>query len=1007
MNEQHTKSNPKISIPRPLLLTGAMLLTVLVCVLLFHFFYEPVVTDTPVFFDFIIEATAESGYNKAGELWLFRLLTLAGFLLLTIFVLIINRKTKDPGPDFDIGREDTAYMSYIPLLFLLPACTYLLISGVFSGPLFFMAGYCALLRIWLYGRPASLGASEKYPYPVLCSLPVLSYYSLLSVFTLLTRFSPAFTLSSSGLYMGSVFLTVLSLLLCRYLPAACSVRRITLLLQLPIPLLLTLYLRDTYLYQGRLLRVPFAPGYYLLIYTLLAGCCLSLAFFFKKAGLSHDMFVAKVTPIVIFIYRSYQCCPMFAQPDQHHHGEQMIPWQQIIDLGQKPYSEYTPVSGLFPLVNGFLQNILMEGTVSDYAPALSLTTALFALLTMYLITLHIGSTRALLLAALFSLPAYNRQYMVLPLLLLFYLPSLLHRKGLWLRVWLFSCFLGGLYYPLFGAAVLVGTLPLLLLQIKGYIKAGSLKEDLKKPSFYTGWGLCLIPILLCLPLLARMALHTLTYSSQTVPADGISLAGQHPPDSFLSLFSGFPAFRGSLYLIYRFFLPAFWLWLPFLLLLLCLSGGKNTLKNENTRLHVCSLLSVLLTLAVSYSYTLVRADTNVYLARTAPVLIAVGGLFSAVRLLGPQSPATVKKKASVLLAALCCSLPFLCYAHVGDEKTPALWTYPDGDDTLVADDASKLFTYYTVPDTFVKMSEEDLLSDPSRLGSGFMVADQFSYLRSYDRVLQKMSSIGEADRSYMGYDGQGFYYYLNTRACATGFLPVARSSRAQGRLLEAAINDRPIIFPLDPEKSYYLYRWLMSGEADYVYDRDDNCFYPSEVAALLFTPGSKAPLLTDCLEVYSPDSDLRRICQSFGDSADRLLKERTDSAFLPLDKAGSGPINGYQHDLLYLPLSFDVPGARPAEGKISLSDCSRIEISFKSAAGEKASVSCLAGDGNLLIPLGMNPHWLLNSEHDEITVRWLDAAGRELLSLPVSELSPYLQADKKEAAGFYHIADAL
>ena len=1016
MRAQHKKDKTRISFSRPLLFAGVMLLTVLLCAFLFHLLYERFVTDTPVFFDFIIEATAESGYNKAGELRLFRLLTLCGFLLLAAGTMLINKSVKKTSAGGNVTCS-----SYYPLLFLFPACVYLLLSGVFSGPLFFMAGYtslvCLLQKRHIKAEDTQTG--DDTDCLLLCIVPILSYYSLLSVFTLLTLFDSRFAITTSFLYLSTIILTSASLFIYRFtfrpIGSGFSLRQFLILLQFPIPMLLTLYLRDTYLYRGRLVRIPFATGYYAAIFLLLAGCYVGLVIFFKKARKNPDALVAKVTPVVIFIYRSYQCCPMFAQPDQHHHGEQMIPWQQIIDLGQSPYREYTPVSGLFPMVNGFLQNVLMKGTVSDYAPALSLTTTLFALLTMYLITLHIGNTKALAAAVLFALPAYNRQYMVLPLLLLFYLPSLLKRKALWLRIWLFSCFLGGLYYPLFGAAVLVGTLPLFLMQLSGYIKSGALKDDLKKASFYIGWLICLIPIALCLPLLSRMGSHTLTYSSQTILADGISLASQQPPESFLSLFSGFSQLRSSLYLLYRFFLPAFWLWLPFLLLLICcLTMGKKALQNETLRLFCCSLLSVILTLGISYTYTLVRADVGVYLARTAPVLIAVGGLFLLTALVRLQSaPGGISPfsgREAAILAAIFCCLPFLCYARVGDEKNPALWTYPDGNDALVADDVSKLFTYYEVPDTFAKMSDEQLLSDPSRLGDGFMVADQFSYLQKYDKVLQRMKRHGFDDVSYMGYDGQGFYYYLNTQACATGYLPVARSRQAQQRILENAMDERPVIFPLDPEKSYYLYRWLLSQEADYIYDRDDGCFYPAEIWAQFTDKGSAPASLSDCTEGYARDLDLRRVCQSFGDSSQTLLDQQTDEIFLPLtaldvswlNPLGEMSVNGSAYDLLYLPLTFG-----DTQGDGVLPQCSRIEISFSCVTGENASVSCLTGDGNLLIPLGMNPHWLLNTDQSSVTVRLLDEGGGEILSLPLGGLTEYLNPEKKEEAGFYHISDIL
>ena len=64
----------------------------------------------------------------------------------------------------------------------------------------------------------------------------------------------------------------------------------------------------------------------------------------------------------------------------------------------------------------------------------------------------------------------------------------------------------------------------------------------------------------------------------------------------------------------------------------------------------------------------------------------------------------------------------------------------------------------TVPDTFLAMDEVPIL-DHTMLGNGFMVADQVPYLTAYETVMQKCDSV-QKQTWYMGFDGQGFYYWL-------------------------------------------------------------------------------------------------------------------------------------------------------------------------------------------------------------------------------------------------------
>lgn len=872
-------------------------------IVLFAVFYHafPAIATTPqIFDDFIIENVSSAGYNKSAELTLFRILAIACMIMAALLVFGLYSLCKKRIKN-DVSAQKVTFDKPAMALFT-----------------------------WL-----------------------LSYYAVLAGLTVLVQFSPIFAVSRMQLFICATILA-LALFACSRFRFV-SLKQLLLLVQCIVPFLLVLFFVDRYMYEGTVQRVPYAPFYYVffggLLVCFVACNVIHIRKHFGKNEVTLSKLIHPVTAITVFIYNSYSACPMYAQPDQHHHGEQLIPWQQIISLGQTAYDEYTPVSGLFPLVNGFIQNILLGKTVSDYSPAISIMVVLFCIITMYLLWRHVGGASALLFAVCFALPAYNRQYMLLPVLLLLFLKELLDKPGTWLKTWIFSCFLAGLYYPLYGAAALVGTLPLGIYMLVRYLRATDWKKEVKRPGFYIGWLICLLPIILCLPLLLRMVSHTLVYSGQTVLADGISLYGQAVPDFFLPALAGtHDSLRLWLYYGTRFFLPI----LPFaagsaLLVILLLKKKKNIL--------CFGLISMMLALAISYTYTLVRADVNMVLSRTAPVLIAVFGMFLPALLInyGKEQISNITK--AVIIVG-CFSLPLLIYPKVSAMKFPDMWIYPNGGAKLILDDKDKLFSYYEVPGNFISMKEIEL-PDTSMLGDGFMVADQIHYLTTYAAVMEKCKNAG-FDASYLGMDGQGFYYYLNAKSCATGFIQAGKGYDAQMRLLSTIQEMRPVIFMLEPQSSYHIYSWVLTG-GEYFYSAEDGAFYPKEIFHVLY-PEKEG----DDARLAFGATDLGLSPSSFGKSFDSLS--------FRLEETGTDALSvkGADNDVIFL---------HPAP----IEHAAMVQITFKSDGieNERTCVMCNTGEGTLLIPMGMNASWLLGDNSD-ILLRYLDESGNIISEMPLT-----------------------
>lgn len=904
------------------------------------------------FTDIILENVSLSGLDKSGELQLFWIILAFGSIVLGTGLYLTSKQ----GPHTDIiALKDRRTPLYSGLL-LFPFLAYLTVFGQFSVPLF-IALVIFVLSVWLCRELTS----------TLLLGYIFCYYALISLLTLAVQITDHAKLSSGIIYIltGVITLVFSVIIIIRHQKNADDAfgRRLLLILQCFLPGLITIWLVDDYLYQGQLIKVPYAPGY-VVFFAFFIGITFILAVrqAIKAWNTCEKYVIGAFTPIIIFAYHSFSAAPMYAQPDQHHHGEQMIPWDQIFVHGQTLYEEYTPVSGLFPFVNGCIQNILLGGTVSDYSPAISITMVIFCILTMYMIYKHVGGAYATAFAVLFTLPSYNRQYMVLPVLLLLTLPGLMNKKNLWLQVWIYSCFLSGLYYPLYGAGLLIGTLPLGIYQGITYIKSDIFKRERKKLTFIISWVILILIVVSNIPLLLNMLNHTLTYSSQTVMADGILLLGQQAPEYFLPYLTSVPTIRQALYSGLRFMLPIIgvWLFVYFIIYAIRRKEWKLTLI----------LISGTITLMISYTYTLVRADIGKILSRTAMILLSVAGMFLPVLLIH-YGKSLQKRAVLTSVIGICCALPMVLFMQISHTKNPDMWIYPDGESRLVMDDAAKLYSYYEVPDTFLKSEDTGL---PERyqqlLGDGFMVADQLHYITAYASVIEKCEAVSEGETiTYMAFDGQGFYDYLGVACSATGYIPAARSYEAQKAIWNTASKNPPVIFYIQPENNYYIFRFML--DAGYIYKAEDQAFYPPELYAKVY--GSE---MGDDYRQYASHTDFRTHASSFGASMDTLNDIFVAEQTVCLTEQGAtafpAQFCGAEYDCLYLELSEELTG--------ELTMAPFVTITWTDTAGnayECNMVSCNFDNNEtvkLLIPMGMNAGWVL-SEISDFTISVYDGSG--------------------------------
>ncbi len=951
--------------------TMIVFVTIVVLALIASAILLPIVsTQTEqVFSDFIIEGTALSGYNKSGELTLFWIMAISGVVLLFILWKLFPSKKEDAPREYMTGIE--AMRSYIPLFCsLIPLIVYLAFFGRICSPLFI----CTLISVaglimefnLPYGKERAFSSRFYFMY-------ILTYYAVMSVSECLAYFIPSFTLSHYMLITVSTLLTVIFCGLTLVGNGDRHLRIIYLTAQALLPLLFFVYLIDRYEYKGEIIRIPFAPMYYVFfIGLMIISFILLIRHAYKQltAPTLADRpihLVNVLAPMLIFAYHSFSACPLYAQPDQHHHGEQMIPWRQIVDLSQTPYKEYTPVSGLFPLFNGGINHIFLRGTVTDYPASISIMMVIVCLITIYLIYKHTDSCYALIIAVMYTLPSYNRQYLVLPSLLLLSLPALIKKRTLWVLSYVSVCLVGGLYYPLFGAAVMIGLLPLLMLQLKHIFTDGELKTDIKKPGYIIFFSVLVIVIALLSPMLLRMLKHTLTFSSQTVEADGIPLFDQAAPEHFLP-FIHEGNIKDLIFMSIRFVLPMLGIWffcLAFHRMSLRYKQFGTDLKEHMPRLHI--ILSGALVLAISYSYTLVRADEGEILSRTSKIFVALVSIFLTVIVHSFGKGIHDCRKLSLAIG-VGLSLPFMMYYSNASLKNPGMWVYPDGKAELLLDDDSKLFYSYDVPDNFVRTSELDIGDKYKALiGDGFMVEDQVHYLKEYSEVIEKVEAVSPGI-GFMGLDGLGFYDYLGVICPASGFTEAARSYDAQREYYDQAMSlrsgIRPVVFAIDPMQNYYFFKWLI--EDGYIYSKDDNAFFPEELYEKLYAPLTDKKAWYDDYKSIASNTDFGLSAASFSKSLTSLKPLLTEQYVKlygnpPGYEDGSLPelIEGNKTDVILVGLN----------GTYSdLCEGTTFIMSWKDSDGNEYEGSIASADifsrQGLLIPIGMNSTWYLSTIDD-------------------------------------------
>lgn len=896
--------------------------------------------NNQVFYDIVMREVAWYGLNKTGELnvvWGSLLLAFIVILLL-VGVNCLNKKEI-----CEVKLSNTP-----PYVYAVSAFAFFSLFFLFGGNVkaaFVVLAFGAIFLSLVY---------TKYDFKKVIFATILFYYTYFALKTVLALYDIYIPFQVLAVLFGAFLFAVILFCFCSILHCIDFYNEILMVVQLIFPLIFLSKINSYYSYnnQNIILEDP------KLFRVFLYGCVLCIEIInalviWSSTRKSKEELAKNVilpgTILVLFAIRLWPETSWVYSSDFWHTGEELLPWQQIVDLGQIPYAEYNSESGLYPLFFGLIHK-LMGGKVTAYAYSWFLQYLIVNMVTGYLLYTVAGGGLALIICAICGAYDYNRTLLIIPSILLLCIYSRRNKNIQWLIMWVTFCFLNGLYYPIYGVAFLLGSSPYAFMVAKD-----ALIEIKNKKKVGIVWkSACLllcVCIFYCIPMMYRMALNVLDLSDQTTLADGISVLGNSIiPDDFLSFVKDYNI-RNVLFGTYEFIIPISIAAIFFLLLLMWIVRGiKN--KNFEKGIELLFLGLGAIMLPVTYTFGFVRMDTNWFLARTSVVLIIFTGIVLPVYLYKYCTLLNLHQRFCILLYCL-----FVSVYMIG---------------MPIQNVGSVIVSEHNVPDNYVYVNDDTL-------GEGF-VSDIGLYM--IDKTKKTMDLVLEPEEDIFLLSGnQAFYYILGQKSYTPDAAIYAMADgKTQSRNIELLIENPPklVLFDALSAKEYYIYNWLMKNGYRYYEDGGVAFFIEAERFADLIK-NNVISVDQDWNDVpldKFTNRDLEMTCTSWGNSLDSLMDifEQNNSykanilyengeCILEFQEL----ITGLEADFLYIDL-----------GPECKSDKIKVYWSNETMGyNDNNSFTMDVKNGKLLIPMGAAPAWLMA---DNISVKIVDLSncGHEL-----------------------------
>lgn len=917
------------------------------------------------FTDIVLEYTAIFQTNKLVEKNLVYYLIFGGILLYLIYFIISTLRKNRCNDVESSPTSKTISPKLIPVILGIVIIVNYAISGEISPILLLL-----FLLLIAFGR-------ANPPEVFILSLFVI--YALFGIYRVYVLFGGNFELNS----FPFAIIMLLSVALIYFIRNdEKTIKKICLILQCFIPLVLLLFLADRYLFNEEIIFVP-VPLQVKIVVGVIVIAFIADAVRKLKKNWSSSESITKIlcfgTCVSVLAFNSFGGSGAIISTDLHHPYENIIAFSQIVELQQIPFDQYIPTSGLYSFVQGFIFQIFGNGEMGNYYISENVFYLLVALITIAPLWGQSDKLLVLMISVLYVIPHYNRFVFVLPIVFLLLLPQLIRRRTLWIQVWLLASLFLGLYYPICGVAVFLALLPMAIMQMYRLVKLEELKKEVHHALFWVSWAICLLLLVFSLPLLTGMLKHILAMSGQSLYADGIARFGQIIPETFLPYIEDHLFLRLALYYVLSFVPLAAMIWIAFA------AGLKSLDVNiEKRKINISGVEKSLpffacaIFLPICYSFTILRSDVGELYSRSSFVIFITFIIlfFLTVKLFNSEKTRLFIVGALVAISALGSSVGL---ASVGQQ----------------------LDKTYEVPEGYIQIEDTPI----QKLGKGFINEDQ------YAQLLQELELTKDIDRSlsYFNFGVGSFssYYLFDIKGSATlEALTIRGYKAAEEAANNIKDNQAQILvspgasgFGISPIYNYYLYNWILTS-GEYIWSSENNCFLPNaETVSYEALIKTNREANTNWGQV-----NLRGEANSLGRSLNSLkdILSKTNLSYgisynpTSVSIAFEHGIAGYDADYLYLDFSgvakdYDSTLYSYTEKIIQDADGLDAKLMQRTYNADKQVViewtigdeshfmSCWMGNGKLLIPLGSDPSWLLN-DHSEINIYLSD--GSNLFEVP-------------------------
>ena len=914
-----------------------------------------------VYTDVVVEYTAIYGSNKSAEKNLFYIFSLLGAIFYGLFYL---RNKWDSGFEVKAVFKDSRYV-------LVALCIFLgMHYFIYQNVNWFVISMLIISVLLVIER------DEEWFVPGIAFMAVCVY----GICGLYRLYVYIFGLHS----LSIITISLISLFIALFLMKIGNNKEIfikgIMVTQVFIPFVLLMFLMSLYKYEGdKFVDVLVPYKVQILIWILIALFTIEAVLKIKQnwnksASLSEVL--GNGIFISIMVFNRYNGSGSIVTSDLHHPYENIIGYSQIFDLGQKVFSEYIPVSGMYSIVHGFFLQVFGDGKMTYYYVATNVFYLFVIIAIVFLLRKQVKAEWVLFIALVFRIPDYNRIVLIVPIMLLLSLPQLIKNKNLWLKAWFLSSFLHGLYYPVFGAAVCIGFMPLGLWQIYTYIRSGELKKDIKNIKFWIEWMICFAPVVCGIGLLLGSFKHIRAMSEQTIYADGLTRFGQFVAENFFS-YLHVQAFRLLIYYIFSFQIIISIIWLS---VALFFKNGNVSIEEKKISIKkpVAGYvsLSIGIMFLVALSYTVIRLDVRSIYARSEGLVYASFIMF--IIILSRYMENNPNR------------LSIFCFSAFIMAVVSAEGFFSLSDD-------SKLSAYYSVPEGYHYV--EDEWND--RLGECFLSDGTYTEINNAREDIKNMDS----PKSYLGKFGNfGLFYLFDVRGDSVMEITTIKGYKAVQETVDLIKDKKTIVGSyIDPVANYYFYHWLLTS-GEYIWDDETREFKPineTESSAEIFEKNKNIEL---SVEGYN----LGRIAGSWGSSMESLkdifveensignIKENEVDAEIDFNNA----IDGNDADFIFIDFTgvdenynyilYGSPNGDLVQDideypytrflmKKNYNPGMSVRITWNDNNNVEHSMNCDMDEGKLLVPLGAARGWLFNDHSSVIISVYLNG---EQVSVP-------------------------